>query len=753
MEKINGIDLRCKKKDELIVVQVKHYKEINLLLSKLKNEELEKVTRINPDRYILVTSVDLTPKRKEDIINIFEGYIKNPGDILGRAELNSLLEKPEYRFVEEEFYELWLNSTNILKDIIQKELNRDIYVRTKFALEEIKKSTKIYVKNESFEQAINKIKKKKCILICGEPEVGKTTLARNLIAYLINKNRKTQFIYAQNVNEVFKCFKEDKQQLFFIDDFWGSRFDGNLRGNEENELKTLIEIVENSNNKILILTSREYILQQGYAEFPNLEEFFDEYKLYLSVSNYTDLFKARILFRHLQNSKLDNEIICELAQGYEYIIEDDNYSPRIIENFINYIQNKENKCDNYLNEFILYLRHPHKIWKDIFAKQNEGAQLIAVLMLLWGEYIELDDIKKLFFACLDSNIRINARKKEFSNYISQLENTIITTYEDEFACETKIFVKFKNSSIESYIFKYFNENLEEYASDIINNTTCLNNLLYLSGYWQFVGSCELNVLKKEKVNYNITKELIELIDEKILKDFDKLSYKEDLDCGVIYKEESNQCADKLICLIRYYDEYKNENLRKFIIEKVKWVISELKAIKVSYDDTFSIPALIYNSIKYNIYSEFDATEIISSFWESIRFSRQFLYFYEFKDIFPIQYNNFINDKDIKNIVKNMILKDAKRFAEFGWHNCLKELTWITIPDLFSFYRIICDESYVDEFYKVTGIVLDLEEVNWFLKTEEIDYESIKTEKDYEKECERKTIEKEMNELINEKNLK
>ena len=52
MEKINGIDLRCKKKDELIVVQVKHYKEINLLLSKLKNEELEKELLKQYEKYM-----------------------------------------------------------------------------------------------------------------------------------------------------------------------------------------------------------------------------------------------------------------------------------------------------------------------------------------------------------------------------------------------------------------------------------------------------------------------------------------------------------------------------------------------------------------------------------------------------------------------------------------------------------------------------------------------------------------------------
>ncbi|WP_408099235.1 restriction endonuclease [Peredibacter sp. HCB2-198] len=48
------------------IVQCKHYLKSGFanLKSKIINEELAKITKLNPTRYILVTSVALSPKEK-----------------------------------------------------------------------------------------------------------------------------------------------------------------------------------------------------------------------------------------------------------------------------------------------------------------------------------------------------------------------------------------------------------------------------------------------------------------------------------------------------------------------------------------------------------------------------------------------------------------------------------------------------------------------------------------------------------------
>src|SRR6478672_9961744 len=88
----SGIDLRyaTNNNENEIIVQVKHYitSGISKLKSDLKKKEALKVKQLNPNRYVLVTSLPLSPKNKEDIKGIFSPYIKSTNDILGKNDLN-----------------------------------------------------------------------------------------------------------------------------------------------------------------------------------------------------------------------------------------------------------------------------------------------------------------------------------------------------------------------------------------------------------------------------------------------------------------------------------------------------------------------------------------------------------------------------------------------------------------------------------------------------------------------------------------
>lgn len=82
-----GVDLRYSTpiNDNSIVVQVKHYLKsgYSKLKSDLKNKELKKVKILNPDRYIIVTSVELSKIQKDDLKTIFSPFIKTSNDIIG----------------------------------------------------------------------------------------------------------------------------------------------------------------------------------------------------------------------------------------------------------------------------------------------------------------------------------------------------------------------------------------------------------------------------------------------------------------------------------------------------------------------------------------------------------------------------------------------------------------------------------------------------------------------------------------------
>jgi len=281
----------------------------------------------------------------------------------------------KYKSVEESYYQLWINSSNILKNIIKKEIHSEIYNKTKIIFQEIKDSNITYVKNEYFK----KLENLKCLLICGEAGIGKTTLAYNLISNFLTKYKETEYMVLDNISEFYKLYNEEQRQLIFIDDFWGIRYSEEQKATE---LKKVIEIISKSNNKYLILTFREYILKQGYVEYPEMEAFFDKYKINLNIDEFNDLFKARILFRNLENSDLEYDAIYQLANASIRIINNPNYSPRVISAYLKYINEIEYEIIDYEEDIIKYLNNPQELWKEIFSKQCEGAQLLAILILL-----------------------------------------------------------------------------------------------------------------------------------------------------------------------------------------------------------------------------------------------------------------------------------------------------------------------------------------------------------------------------------
>src|SRR5690606_1320419 len=174
-----GIDLRFSAVDNnsAIVVQAKHYinSRYSQLKSKLKSKELPKVRELQPDRYILVTSVPLSPQYKDELWEILSPYILTSNDIFGNEDLNALLQK--FGEIEKQHFKLWFSSVNVLNTVI----NNAIEGRTKYLLERIKAKVPYYVITSKLGDAIMKLEIEKILLITGQPGIGKTTLAEIIL--------------------------------------------------------------------------------------------------------------------------------------------------------------------------------------------------------------------------------------------------------------------------------------------------------------------------------------------------------------------------------------------------------------------------------------------------------------------------------------------------------------------------------------------------------------------------------------------
>ena len=121
--KDQGIDFRhSSDRDKKLIIQCKHYAESTFsdLFKNLKRDELKKVAKLAPERYILITSLGLTPKQKDDIFKIFDPFIKNTKDIYTKDDLNNLL--GIYQDIEKKHFKLWMHNISILEGVINKKI-------------------------------------------------------------------------------------------------------------------------------------------------------------------------------------------------------------------------------------------------------------------------------------------------------------------------------------------------------------------------------------------------------------------------------------------------------------------------------------------------------------------------------------------------------------------------------------------------------------------------------------------------------
>lgn len=101
------------------IIQCKHYggTPYKTLVSKLKSEEVEKVKKLNPKRYIFITSQKLSRINKKEIKMLFGDFIKREDDVFGYEDLNKFLLKKENQDIVEQNLKLWITSATVL-DII-----------------------------------------------------------------------------------------------------------------------------------------------------------------------------------------------------------------------------------------------------------------------------------------------------------------------------------------------------------------------------------------------------------------------------------------------------------------------------------------------------------------------------------------------------------------------------------------------------------------------------------------------------------
>lgn len=570
-----GIDLRyAPDRHRTLIVQCKHYagSSYSVMLGNLENEELAKVRRLNPPRYILTTSLGLNPQQKETLYQLFSPFCMSSQDIYGQQDLNNLLGK--YPDIERNQFKLWLTSIPVLERV----LHNMIYLQSSFDREDIHRRLKLFVQTQAVNKARELLEKEHCCIISGIPGIGKTTLAQILLVrYLMNGWNVVTI--RQNVSEGLDGFDPNPQskQVFWYDDFLGQiSFGDKLAKNEDVALLQLIRNVAKHHNRRFILTTREYILHQAKQNYEALSRSNVEVIKYtLKLDEYSLKQKARILLNHLYFCGVPPAHIDALITGKTYrdIINHKNYSPRIIEWTTDIQRVKESSPTSYASFFLKSLDDPSSLWAHAFDNQiRKSSQLLLMTLATCGREVQIDDLRNAFMTYLGfcaNKYKLYSSPNDFREALQELESTFIRimTYKNGTT------IGFHNPSVLDFLVGRIRET-PYIIQDIICAATYFEQLeklinMLTNGNWNDKAFEGMAYLSNE-----ITESYIKTFDAPSITLFPELllSYAR----RIIIKQRNS--AERLIYGIKLCRYFKRKELEKNIIDKMDSYIGEISVI-------------------------------------------------------------------------------------------------------------------------------------------------------------------------------
>ncbi|MGI5252763.1 restriction endonuclease [Actinacidiphila glaucinigra] len=418
-----GVDIRLHHNGvESIVIQCKHSpgRTFAQIKSQLESEAKKIGSRFTA-RYMLATSASLTRANKSEIAAMFSGVRLREGDILGVGDIDNLLRR--HPSVETRNFKLWITSSAVLERL----LNSELYQRSAGLVERIAKRRKMFVHSEAFPRALEKLNDHHVCIISGEPGIGKTTLAETLLVKLMSDGWAVS-VASEDIAEVERAWNPQERQVFLYDDFLGQN--SLLNKNEDGRLAQVVERIREAENKLLIMTTREYILQQAELAYERLQRVheMESGKILLDLAHYTREQRAHIFYNHIHFSGLDKGAHQSILREKRYrnIVSHSNFNPRIIELVTSNFANSGVEAESFYEYAIGALNNPSDLWEKIFQSQLTAIERhVLIVLATVREAIELGDLLRALTAYEDSLQTSRTDRRELNLALKKLQGTFI----------------------------------------------------------------------------------------------------------------------------------------------------------------------------------------------------------------------------------------------------------------------------------------------------------------------------------------
>ncbi|ABQ06546.1 restriction endonuclease [Flavobacterium johnsoniae] len=464
-----GVDLlrSTPNNDIEVVVQVKHFHKSSF--SSLRRElkaELEKVQKLKPKKYIVVTSLALSMHNKKEIKDIFTPFIASLDDIFGVDDLNDILRINKQ--IEERHFKLWFSSSLAIQKLTEyKYAGRN----NEFSENGMKKKLRLFVSTKELRQAIQMLQRNKFLIITGEPGVGKTTLSEIIIYKHLSLDYQLTVIY-DDIKEIEGILRDDdSKQIFYFDDFLGHTQAEILKSKSaETSLLKILSRFETSENKYLILNTRKFILNTFLDEserFRNFNPLRSESKIELLSYSYGA--KRRMLDNHIAESELNFEQIEVLRNLSFFICQHRNFSPRHLEFYTDNRLVGEFSGSNFKTFVIDNLSNPKKIWEHAYMNQiTDMERFLLNTLYSLGSNASKELLQLAFSSRLNYEVKTNNYFKPidpFNNSVRKLNDGFIVSFN---LGEISDF-SFINPSLEDFLKFFIENNKSEYERILLSS--------------------------------------------------------------------------------------------------------------------------------------------------------------------------------------------------------------------------------------------------------------------------------------------
>lgn len=461
--KDGGIDATDDAKVHNIIVQAKHYfKSSYATLYRTLCGEVEKVKRLNPSQYYICCAQKLTPNNVTEIYDLFSEYMVDTNNVIDLNVIDVFLSKAENYDVLRKHYKLWLESTEILNQVN----NRNIFIDCESFMADIQEQSKFFVETCYYNESKKILEQNRILLLLGQPGVGKTVTTKMLALYYASQGYCIRYTTDGEISNLKKSISESEEQkeIIILDDCLGQAY-FKMKESQENQLIALIKYVSHHKNKKIVMNSRITIYNEAKEHSTLFADFFEDMEgivscldmNYLSVEQ-----KGRIFFNHLYFKNIPkeyyNNVIKEKA--YKQIVMHRNYCPRIIEFMTKRKQICSIKAEDYARYLLECLDKPHEVWKTEYnyRMQPEDRLLLTTLFSLTDTIVMNDILKRAYNERIKYMPSLDITQNYYENALRRLNGSMVKLVDRE----NQVWVGAANPSVNDFLREILSSNYIEY---------------------------------------------------------------------------------------------------------------------------------------------------------------------------------------------------------------------------------------------------------------------------------------------------